>query len=100
MGLYNASNVTSVNAIMEYVNSTSNGRFSVGALISLFAIIWLSISATGNIKEGGVAASFITMLTAMLFRIINLIPNYVLIITIIIFFFMTFLLFSNWEGRG
>ena len=47
----------------------------------------------GKEKEGLATAGFITSLVAIMLRIINLIPNLVLLMTIIIFFAMVLALY-------
>ena len=98
MGLYNATNITGVKTMIEYVNSASEGYFSLGILISLYTIIFLSIGATGRIKEGAASAGFITLIAAILMRLMNLIPDYVLMVAIVIFFASIFMLFIGGKG--
>jgi hypothetical protein len=91
----NASNVTSFVDIAQYANTASEGWFGVGILASLFIIIASAMFMSGREKEGLATAAFITTLMAIMLRIINLIPNLVLLITIILFFVMVFFMFTS-----
>lgn len=95
MTYMNATNITGIVDLMSYANTVSGGLFSVGILISLFAIISISSIIGGMKKEGLVTAGFITLLAAILMRIINLIPDYVLIFTIVVFFGLMFMFFTS-----
>ena len=89
----NSSNITSFQEIISYANIASEGWFGVGILASLFVILAITMFMNGKEKEGLATAGFITSLVAIMLRIINLIPNLVLLMTIIIFFAMVLALY-------
>ena len=89
----NASNVTNSQEIISYANVVSEGWFGVGILASLFVILSITMFMNGREKEGLATAGFITTLIAIMMWIIKLIPNLVLLITIIIFFVLVLALY-------
>ena len=95
--MINASNVTGFQGLIEYANIASNGWFGVGILLSLFTIITISMLYAGREKEGVAVAGFITTIIAILMNVIGLLPNLVLIMTIMIFFVLVLLLY--WKSE-
>ena len=92
--MMNATNVTNFVQLINFANTSSEGWFSAGMLISLFVIVLMGSLRT-DAKGALVTASFITVIAAILLRVMGLIQNFLLIITIMILFVMILVLFLS-----
>ena len=90
----NATNVTSYVGLLNYANTVSDGWFNVGILISLFIILVISTIRTSK-EDSFALAGFITLLCAILMRVMDMIPDLVLIICVMVFFGTVFMLFTK-----
>jgi|TARA_R100000049_G_C1947916_1_gene93854 ATP-dependent protease ClpP protease subunit len=69
-------NVTGLQDIYSYVNSTVGGFFFMGISIALFMVVFIKLLYnTDNNGQAFTAASFLTMIVVILLRIGDLVPT-------------------------
>jgi len=80
--VYGAPNVTYPYDILIYVNQITNDWFGRTVLMTVFLIMWFSLSYLGN-KESFATSSFVVSILAILFYFIEIISGIGLVIAII-----------------
>ena len=81
---YPSGNVTSITNLLPYLNSVTTGYFGVGILLCVFLITFVtgkSFSAEKALSFSG----FLTMIVAVLLRMMSLITDGVLTFVVIMF---------------
>ena len=82
------SNVSSTaDLFTTYVNDVTGGLFGMVILLMIFIVAIISMQKFDNIKSPFAASSFIVMILAILFRMMEIIPDWVLFISIIMTLF-------------
>lgn len=85
--LYDLTNISTSKNLYEFVKYTNDltGQYFVsGILIANFIITFIALKNYGN-KEAMTTSSFITASLSILFSALDLIPNYITIIFVLIF---------------
>lgn len=90
----NSSNVTNYVQMLEYANRVSEGWFGVGIILSFFIIIFVASMAYGA-KRAFVSSAFLTIILALLLRIMNVINNYIFIFASVVFFIAMILMWQK-----
>lgn len=70
-------------SLFQYANIVTGGIFGIGILVIIFFVTYLNISYAENTKAFAVA-SWVTMLSAIFLRLMNIIPTFVLYLCIFI----------------
>jgi len=86
--VYNFSNLTgnttNLLGVTQYANWSADGLIGILILISLCVIVTMSLLSKGyEIRRCFAAASFITMLTAFLLKMIELVPDIAVMISML-----------------
>lgn len=68
--------------LFQYANTVTSGWFGVGTLFTMWITIFLMLQVHG-VKKAFTSASFLTMIFAILFRVIELVNDWVVYLFII-----------------
>lgn len=95
---YPDNNITNIVELIDYVNEITNvggtGFFGVGILIIIFFVGFLSTKAYSFSRSFGFA-SFLTLITGLFLRFLDLINDAVFFLTIVIFVISLILLIAE-----
>ena len=83
MAYFTAPNITRPYELLEYSNSVTEGLFGGVIILCVFVISYISLTNHHSRYALG-ASSFLTMITAVLLRLINSVNDGVVYITIIL----------------
>lgn len=65
-----------------YANDVTGGLFGTFILLMIFFVAFISMQRFENFKSPFTAASFVTMILAIFFRTLELIPDWVMFVSI------------------
>ena len=68
---------------MDYANTTSNGVFGLGILISFWVIMYISFKRWGDM-EAVLVATFMTTVLAGMFRALNVITDMPFVVCLVL----------------
>lgn len=82
---YNVPNETGLIGLMRYSNNVTNDIFGITLLFMIFSIMFVSFKARNHgTGESMGAASFVSMVSSVFLWIINVVPDYSIIVTTIL----------------
>ncbi|MBU1449276.1 hypothetical protein KKF45_05520 [Patescibacteria group bacterium] len=77
------SNLTNVHGLAGYVNSVTDGMFFTMILFAFYVILFMSLKSY-NTERAWAASSFITMVIAIFFGTMTLVPSWVVLLSILL----------------
>ena len=96
---YPPENMTGIMDFLTYTNSLTNGFLGAGFLIIIFMVSFLSTKTFSYERAFGFS-SFLTMISAILLRFLNLINDWILALTVILLVFSIILLTKERSVEG
>jgi hypothetical protein len=85
MVLYNLTNLSNANNAYELTaaaNQLTGGMYGIMFLIGSFVVVFASTRGLG--AQGFFLASFLTAILAVFFRLLNLVPDFVMIVFVLL----------------
>lgn len=98
MSLYNFSNLstaTSIIDIINYVNYSTDYMLGIAIFIATATIIFLTLKMNYPVNISFAVSSYATGVIAILFRIIGLIPDRAMLVSLVCFFIGTAVLYLS-----
>lgn len=82
----NVSNLTGLVDVFRYANTNTTGWFGILILLITFIIVFMSVKSRFTTSRTLSSASFITLIVAILLRVLTLIGNFPFIVCVMLVF--------------
>ena len=86
MSLYNLSNVSAANNPLDFIigiNQLSGSWFGIMMYVTVVLIFFLSMKSRWTTEQSMATTSFVCLILALIFRVLDLIPDFVMWLGII-----------------